>query len=872
MFPDIYAMKRAFFSIFILLCLAVVTSSAQTPSNSIIVDAASFRPVQTDALTGIAIDPIPLDGSKRPCTRLKMRINRMTREEIGELAFRLRGGVIDLRKCQVAHEGNGLIIEMTAYKNTVFYLQHPRFGMSNEVTISTEGNKEYYIEASLNQLYPITVQSNVPDVEVYIDGALVGRTNAECVLSVADVLPGQHRLKMVYGSSVKEQTVEVHRNSTFFHQEVDAEATKSQYVLFSVQPATAVVTLNGEILPLDEGGSTYKTLPPGAYAYRVEAQEYHAEEGRIVVSGEKVVKSIALRPAFGWLKVVGSSVDGATIYVDNQRKGVAPISEAIRLASGDHTVHIVKRKYKNYTTQVTITDNQTSTLTPSLAANFAVVSLSVADGAEIWVDNEHKGNGSWRGELEIGSHRVECRKAGHRTSEEGVEVATSAPIARVLTAPSPINGSLDVVSSPLMAEVWVDGRNVGNTPLTMSSILVGKHTVELCKDGYATWSREVTITEGQTATLEATLSKQAPIDNSFCEMVFVKGGTFTMGATEEQGSDAWTIEKPAHSVTVSDFYIGKYEVTQAQWKAIMGNNPSKRIGDDLPVERVSWGDIQEFIRKLYQKTGRKYRLPTEAEWEYAARGGANSGGYKYSGSNDIGAVAWYKDNSDGKTYPVGQKQPNELGLYDMCGNVMEWCQDWFSSSYYFNGPQTNPIGPNRGSRRILRGGGWNYSARFCRVSFRANSTLWDRDDYFGFRLVCEPSTTKEAYKVGDYYNIGGKEGVVFEVTSDGRHGKIVCLDDLGKMTWDEANKACEQMGNGWYLPAKEELLEIRRLYRTLNSTIENRGRELFVYGGAYWSSTPREEEPRFKHCAVYSNDTHYSDDYSTNIVRAVSAF
>ena len=146
-------------------------------------------------------------------------------------------------------------------------------------------------------------------------------------------------------------------------------------------------------------------------------------------------------------------------------------------------------------------------------------------------------------------------------------------------------------------------------------------------------------------------------------MVYVPGGTFTMGATAEQGSDAWGWEKPAHSVTLSGYYIGKYEVTQKQWKAIMGNNPSDFKGDNLPVGNVSWDDCQEFIRKLNQLTGKKFSLPTEAQWEYAARGG-KSGGTKYSGSDDIGNVAWYKDNADRKTHPVGEKSPNDLGIYE----------------------------------------------------------------------------------------------------------------------------------------------------------------------------------------------------------------
>ena len=219
------------------------------------------------------------------------------------------------------------------------------------------------------------------------------------------------------------------------------------------------------------------------------------------------------------------------------------------------------------------------------------------------------------------------------------------------------------------------------------------------------------------------------------EMVWVSGGTFTMGATSEQGSDAWDDEKPAHSVTLSGYYIGKYEVTQAQWKAVMGNNPSSFKGDNLPVESVGWNEVQEFIKKLNQMTGKSYRLPTEAEWEYAARGGNNSRGYKYSGSNNIGSVAWYYDNSGSTTHPVGSKSPNELGIYDMSGNVREWCQDRWASNYYSSSPQRNPQGSASGSDRVLRGGCWDNDARNCRVSCRSYVSPYSGGYYLGFRLV-----------------------------------------------------------------------------------------------------------------------------------------
>jgi formylglycine-generating enzyme required for sulfatase activity len=217
------------------------------------------------------------------------------------------------------------------------------------------------------------------------------------------------------------------------------------------------------------------------------------------------------------------------------------------------------------------------------------------------------------------------------------------------------------------------------------------------------------------------------------QMVLVCGGTFTMGCTGEQDGDCYGNESQAHQVTLRSFYIEKYEVTQVQWEAVMVSNPSDFEGDNLPVENVSWDDVQEFISKLNAKTGKNYRLPTEAEWEYAARGGAQSKGYKYSGSNNVGEVAWYKGNSGSVTHTIGTKAPNELGLYDMSGNVWEWCSDWGGA--YSASAQTNPTGPSSGSNRVIRGGSWSNIAQYVRVPIRYNYMPGDRYSRLGFRLA-----------------------------------------------------------------------------------------------------------------------------------------
>ncbi len=325
-------------------------------------------------------------------------------------------------------------------------------------------------------------------------------------------------------------------------------------------------------------------------------------------------------------------------------------------------------------------------------------------------------------------------------------------------------GAIYITSTPSGAAVKLDGKYMGETPLTVEKQSVGSHTVIFSKEGYESATRTVSVTAGKKAECSATLKKQQAeqtaqqqqlvTNNSngtstttspqkkvriegndiVClvdgteyryKMVYVSGGTYTMGCTGEQGGDCIDDERPAHSVTVGGFYMGQTEVTQALWKAVMGSNPSNWKGNTLPVEQVSYNDVKDFIGRLNSMTDKNFRLPTEEEWEYAARGGNSSRGYKYSGGDNIGSVAWYDGNSGGSPHPVAQKQPNELGLYDMSGNVFEWCSSLWCSDY--NNARS-------GSSRVGRGGSWYAIARNCRVSIRYNITPSLRNHYLGFRL------------------------------------------------------------------------------------------------------------------------------------------
>lgn len=267
------------------------------------------------------------------------------------------------------------------------------------------------------------------------------------------------------------------------------------------------------------------------------------------------------------------------------------------------------------------------------------------------------------------------------------------------------------------------------------SISDSKVELALYTDGSTTPSayyRYKRVTDDNGGDEEKFENKSFTVGGVKFKMVAVVGGTFQMGASSTD-KDANDNEFPQHKVTLSDYYIGETEVTQALWKAVMELNPSDHKGDNFPVEQVSWKDCQVFITKLNQLTGLTFHLPTEAEWEYAARGGSKSKGYRYSGSNDVNVVAWYDENSGYETHAVGTKVKNELGIYDMCGNVWEWCLDWEYN--YTSDSQTNPTGPSSGKYRIFRGGGYWSDAEYCRSTCRLTRNPDESDEYTGFRLA-----------------------------------------------------------------------------------------------------------------------------------------
>ena len=490
-----------------LVAAVALTASAQV-SQAILVDMASFQPVKSDALSGINIDPIKNDSSRRPCARIKMRIERMSKQEIDGLELRLRTNN-ELTKCKTAEYDNGLIIELTAKAQTRFYLHHDKFGDSNEVILDLEGGCEYYIEAELNQHYSITVASNVSDADVYLSGEFKGKTNSDGYLIVEDMLAGEHTLRIVYAGSRYEQKIVVSSSNIFFKLDVDIAASKPQYLIIKTTPKSALVEINGTVVENSSEGAS-KLLQPGVFQYSVTAQNFHPKSGRGIMRGEQIVLDVELEPAFGYLAVLADKeYDGAQVYVDNSQRGVLPLTKSIVLMSGEHRVRIVKAMYKSQEMSVKITDGNTTNITPTLESNFSKVKLKSADNAEIWIDNVKKGTGEWQGRLESGDHLVECRKKSHNTASYTLTVHAGEDVERTFESLEPICGMVDITSTPIGATITIDGVEVGKTPLMKSDVLVGRRTIVISKEGYNSNTEVVDVVQGKVVSVKSSLSQRS---------------------------------------------------------------------------------------------------------------------------------------------------------------------------------------------------------------------------------------------------------------------------------------------------------------------------------------------------------------------------
>ena len=885
-------MKKLLLSLVAILSFAVAAAQEE---HSIIIDQSSFRPIQSDALTGVAIDPIGKDSSRRPCARIKVKINRMTREEINAIDVKIHTNN-ELIKCKTAEYDTGLILEMTALPVTRFYFYHPEFGYSNEVNLKLDADKEYYIEASLNQTYSIVVNCNVTDADVYIDGVFKGRTSNNYSLTVSEVMVGAHTLRVDYGGIKHEQKIMVNKDSIQFRQIINTEASKPQFVVFVVQPADAILMIDNSVYPLQDGATSIM-LENGTYNYTISAQDYHDLRGTFTVAGTKVEKELRLNPAYGWLSVIGGSLEGGAVYVDNKLVGTAPIKE-FKLSSGEHQIRIIKELYKPYIETVTIRDNQTTNCTPSLAADFANVYITAPEGADIWINGNQKGSGSWSGKLAAGVYLFEARKAGYKSSSMSQTIsASSATQNYTLPAPTPIVGSLIVQGTPVMADVTVDGKSVGRLPLSLDNLLIGSHNVAVSKDGYAAHTQSITIAEGKTATITVALKKQT-------EQSYSNTPTYNTSSNISSGK----------SYKVGDFY-NENGLRGVVFEVSTDGKNGKIVNMSESDGGLLWTNIKsEQKRKIgttdqYDGENNMNTVKLLPNWE------SSYPVFAYCANLGNG---WYLPASEELKLLLLNDKVHDAVNHTLEANGGKKLSNKKDPRWYWSSTEGSYVSSDKiTSAKLVRlnyddigehGKDLSYSFTRTRAihkfgngisssNYSSSSSNYSSSSY---------STSGKSYKVGDLYNENGKKGVVIWTDASGRYGKIVSLEkSSSEMAWasayEDCNKRhgtadqhdgyknmqkiqsipgwrekfppfawCADLGEGWYLPTVNELWLIYKNRDIIRPKLHN-----VVSNDYYYTSTEVDTDVKtafavnvFDNTVINYNGLKFSKYY----VRAVATF
>ena len=511
-------------------------------------------------------------------------------------------------------------------------------------------------------------------------------------------------------------------------------------VNFLIIPEDAVLEIAGK-----KQNAPYRAIPlkEGNLSVKVSKAGFKTQTRTIEISAKKNLFEFTLEEIIQELQsvTIRSEPKGADFFVDGINKGQT--DKGVFLYPNSYDVKWSLSGYVDVQQTLEVKENGKNEFSVKLEKNTGKLSWSVnPSNAKLLINKEDFTNAS-QAELAPGRYLIELSADGYDSQSETIELKRGENLRKTWSLEQQ-TGGLQFMIDPVDAKVSLKRGSQTVETWTglkiLKNLAVGTYQITAEMNGFETKTQTVTITKDKTQAVELKLEKSKAISatgktytNSIgMEFVLIPSGTFKMGSSNGESD-----EKPIHSVTISEaFYMGKYEVTQKEWKAVMGDNPSRFKGDKLPVEQVSWNDIQEFIKKLNQKEGgTKYRLPTEAEWEYAARAGSNSKWSFGDNESQLGDYAWYGSNSNSQTHPVGQKKPNKYGLYDVHGNVWEWVQDWYDSNYYSSSPKTDSKGPSSGSYRVIRGGGWDSYAEITRSANRGYDNPEGGSYNIGFRLV-----------------------------------------------------------------------------------------------------------------------------------------
>ena len=576
----------------------------------------------------------------------------------------------------------------------------------------------------------VMIKFQPEDASAYLDDKVI---NSGVSLAMT---PGAHNLRISKsGYKGINEEIMVSKENIFFERTL--EKVSLVPVTIKSIPEGAEIHINGAFKNEVTNAGFFEF--PGSYQLELKKNGYlNLEEDIMVSETGNNEFSFQLIKNSGVLNV-GITPTEATIKINGEIKTPGKIE----LMPGEYKIEVSKNGYLAEEEKVVIERGKEITRNYSLVKNAATLNLVTEPAdAEILINRKSCGKRKTI-ELPPGRYEVVVQKKNYYSKDQVTELKIGENKSLTFKL-IPKTGSLQFKIKPVDAEVVL---KKGETVVDkwkglkiVQELMTGEYEIEAKAEGYKTYSKKIKIEENKTYAENAVMEEGSDEDkkyiteetkkNKYPGMVFVKGGWYEMGSNN--GDDN---EKPVHRVWVDDYYIGKYEVTFAEYDKFCEATGRKKPSDNgwgrgnRPVINVSWHDAKAYCE---WKGG---RLPTEAEWEYAAKGGANSRGYKYSGSNDIGSIVWYSGNSGSKIHPVGSKSPNELGIYDMSGNVWEWCNDWYGKNYYSNSPDRNPQGPSSGKYRILRGGSWDDNTNNCRSANRDDVNPYLSNGDLGFRFA-----------------------------------------------------------------------------------------------------------------------------------------
>ena len=954
---NILIMKKIFTILLSLLICATATAQVE---NSIVIDIASLRAVQQDALTGVNIDPIGLDHSRQACARVKIKFDRMNRQQIEALEVKMRSNT-DLTKQKVAdYYDNVLILEMTAKPNTRFYFVSPEFGESNEVTLNLEGNREYELEAALNQTFSIIVNTNVANADIYIDDLYKGQTGATNSLTVKDVLIGAHTLKVKYGKMEYSQAIEVNSGSIAFRQNVDTQASKPQFVVFAVEPTNAVVTINGTLYTLQDGAMQI-VLENGTYNYTVSASGYHSQSGSFTVAGSKVERIITLTADVATVTI--TAPESSEIWVNNIMKGSGSWSGT--LTAGTYIFEARKAGYRttSITRQISSKEqNQKYTL----PAPTPIYGSLLVSGTPIMADVTLDGNAVGRiplemGNILIGNHTLVVSKSGYNTQSQTINVTEgktttvnisltkqSAPVSSTPSGQITSGKGVykvgdyynDGVKEGVVFEVSADGRSgkilslqqapgkvVWASDKAEQKRLIGTtHT----DDGQKNTNIVKSISGWQTkypsfnwcASLgnDWYLPAQEEVKkfvlndsvrNAINPTLAAKGGVKIVNKgdlgwywTSTETGRFYDGSYGAVHIRTSDGYVGtyyKHGSIYVRAVAKFGSGSSSYTPAPVSTPTVSGkfkvGDVYDdginrgVIFEISGNTAKIVSLKKSTNmvvWAVGSEAKRNIGATNtYDGEKNFNLV---KQIPEWRTKYPAFKWCADLGSswYLPAKGELETIQrnkalieprltDKLSDNFYFSSTESYTeeggmkcvydVGMKSGGNLESRKSYHSYAIAVAKVNIsnsRSNTSSYNK-----------PSN--KVYRVGDIYEENGKSGVVFEVDASGKHGKIVSINCSPSLMWATGAEQtkfigatdvydgqknmdvvkrisgwqskypifywCANLGNGWYLPAKEEWAKIYRLRGSLESKLS---RKLDTF---FWTSTENNEVYRGQYCA-----------------------